>query len=130
MDIRQANAYEMLEELSKREQWELEVVLEALLHQKKIDFIALSNSYTANLTKILDKEKDKVRLSNGCLLGLLTTTSKPTKKNEGNVKTALFVLDKSNSFQIKPLAERLNVDIDSLQVADCIPPFFTHLYDE
>ena len=109
--IENLNVFQLLELLSKKSKEEIEFALVALMISNKIDFINVSNSYVQTLKRINEDNSNKNIEANSSMMGILTLMRNKKKFSEAEdraIQRCLYILNKSNSFNMQMLNEDLH----------------------
>lgn len=103
---------ELLSELLKKPNGEIEYSLLILLLKGKINFISLSNQYV-NALEYKDKDKaNKLHEAMACVIESFLYGKKENKTNHQHIQRCLYLLNESNSFNMDWLNEKYNYNKD------------------
>lgn len=105
------STYELLEELAKKSQPEIEFCLAGLMLKNKIDFVQVSNAYTRALNMIKDDQLNQLIEAETCVMESFIYKI-GGKKREDYIATqrCLHLLNNSKRFQMKSLNEKYAYD--------------------
>ena len=105
---------EIIKELSKKDNQEIEYVLSFLMQLGKIDFLRLNGAYVKFLEDSKKRDLSKLIEAEVCVAESLLY-DKPSIKDpqtEISVQRRLYLLNQSNRFQIDDLNEKFGYDED------------------
>jgi len=108
-EIKKIETFALIDELAKREQWELEFGILTLLINKKINYKSLSEKYVEALEE-WNEDKDN-QFSEACMCVLDSFCYKRkcnSSFSRDAVQRALYLLNKSSKFQMGTLNEKYN----------------------
>ena len=97
--------------LSKKSKEEIEFALVALMISNKIDFVNVSNSYVQTLKRMNEDNSNKNIEANSSMMGILTFMRNKKKFSEAEdraIQRCLYILNKSNSFNMQILNKDLH----------------------
>ena len=116
------NTFELLEELLKKSDVEINVGLLYLLRKKKIDFIRLSNLYTQYLEESFDDCLNKLVEAETCVMEsffdkkLASDSPNELKDNKlsnyQHTQRSLYLLNQSKRFNMKSLNKKFRYNED------------------
>ena len=97
--------------LSEKSKEEIEFALMALMISNKIDFVNVSNSYVQTLKRMNEDNSNKNIEANSSIMGILTFMRNKKKFSEAEdraIQRCLYILNKSNSFNMQILNKDLH----------------------
>ena len=97
--------------LSEKSKEEIEFALVALMISNKIDFVNVSNSYVQFLKQMNEDNSNKNIEANSSMMGILTFMRNKKKFSEAEdraIQRCLYILNKSNSFNMQILNKDLH----------------------
>ena len=97
--------------LSEKSKEEIEFALVALMISNKIDFVNVSNSYVQFLKQMNEDNSNKNIEANSSIMGILTFMRNKKKFSEAEdraIQRCLYILNKSNSFNMQILNKDLH----------------------
>ena len=97
--------------LSEKSKEEIEWALVALMISNKIDFVNVSNSYVQTLKRMNEDNSNKNIEANSSMMGILTFMRNKKKFSEAEdraIQRCLYILNKSNSFNMQILNKDLH----------------------
>ena len=97
--------------LSEKSKEEIEFALVALMISNKIDFVNVSNSYVQTLKRMNEDNSNKNIEANSSIMGILTFMRNKKKFSEAEdraIQRCLYILNKSNSFNMQILNKDLH----------------------
>jgi len=97
--------------LSEKSKEEIEFALVALMISNKIDFVNVSNSYVQTLKRMNEDNSNKNIEANSSMMGILTFMRNKKKFSEAEdraIQRCLYILNKSNSFNMQTLNKDLH----------------------
>ena len=109
--IENLNVFQLLELLSKKSKGEIEWALVLLMVSNKIDFIDVSNSYVQFLKQMNEDNSNKNIEANSSIMGILNFMRNKKKFSEAEdraIQRCLYILNKSNSFNMQILNKDLH----------------------
>jgi len=104
-DIKKIDTFALIDELSNRTKWELEFGLLTLLKNRKIDYKSISEMYVKALEEWNKDEKNKLIDAMECVLDQMIYHK---QKDDSVIQRCLYLLNKSNSFQMEKLNKKYN----------------------
>lgn len=112
------NTYEVLEELLKKSQHEIEFCLTSLMLKDKIDFVQVSNAYTQALNIIKEDQLNQLIEAEACVMQ--TFFHKLGGKKDADrqmTQRLLYLLNQSKRFQMQSLNEQYAYDEEAGKAA-------------
>ena len=109
--IENLNVFQLLELLSKKSKEEIEWALVSLMISNKIDFVNVNNSYVQFLKQMNEDNSNKNIEANSSIMGILTFMRNKKKFSEAEdraIQRCLYILNKSDSFNMQMLNEDLH----------------------
>ena len=97
--------------LSEKSKEEIEFALVALMISNKIDFVNVSNSYVQTLKRMNEDNSNKNIEAHSSMMGILTFMRNKKKFSEAEdraIQRCLYILNKSDSFNMQMLNEDLH----------------------
>ena len=109
--IENLNVFQLLELLSKKPKEEIEWALVSLMISNKIDFVNVNNSYVQFLEQMDEDNSNKQDEANASIMGVLIHLRNKKKFSEAEdraIQRCLYILNKSDSFNMQRLNEDLH----------------------
>lgn len=105
------NTYELLEELLKKPQHEIEFCLTGLMLKGKIDFVQVSNSYTQTLNILKEDQLNQLIEAECCVMqGFFHKLGGKKEEDKRATQRSLYLLNKSKRFQMQSLNKKYSYD--------------------
>ena len=125
----QQTAEELLNLLLDKSEFEIEQTLLALLIKKKVNFITLSNLYVKYIERISKVSLHKEAYASGIVCNMMQNIPSKTLAEMGQTKTqALFLLNKSDMFNMEDMNEENGFSMEDVIMEDVVPPLYQHLF--
>lgn len=104
------NVFDLLTKLGKFKKQEIEFALSTLMLSGKIDFISVSNAYVNSLKSINEDKENRLIEAESCVLESFLYKRGNNEKNNQSTQRGLYLLNKSNRYQMGQLNEKYHYD--------------------